>query len=475
VRRRPSESAREWAKLEARSRALESDNLVLGLTGRILAELMQLLLEGQGLASLVERLGLLVGNPVSVSDHLRQILASSPVGPSADPAWRKGASQLRSYRALLRDPTIGDLLRRQSEDRQSVVLPVVPGVGMEQRRIVVPILVGDDIIGYLTMLETEQPIKEFHAAVLQQGSLVLALELQKQRAALETELRLTSDFLRDLFGGDYADRGDIISRASFLGMDLLQPWFLLMLDVDDIDGLCAALKVDSPTYARRELLEILRKLLQVHSPEGMVVVHGESIVVFTPAPSDADSPGNDPGSLAEALRQELRDAQLGTTVSVALGGLCSSLEDFPSQYAAARRAMDIARSLGGEDQTLSLECLGIYSLLFRAEEPGELLRFADRLLDPIVTYDRERKTKLMTTLDTYLGESGAFRKTARKLFIHLNTLRGRLERIEQTCNLDLRDARTRFNLQLALEVYRVARGVSSGSAEQPSADEDTSD
>lgn len=41
--------------------------------------------------------------------------------------------------------------------------------------------------------------------------------------------------------------------------------------------------------------------------------------------------------------------------------------------------------------------------------------------------------------------------------MHINTLRNRLQRIAQLCDLDLRDSKTRLNLQIALEVYRLAQ------------------
>ena len=466
-----SQSAVEWAKLEARSRALESENQVLGLAGQVLSELTQLVAAGQDLAALVDRLALLIGNPISVSDQLRQVLACSPVGPSVDPAWRRGARQLRTPRALLRDPTIDEFFRRQQADMQPAVLLQVPAIGLEQRRVVVPILSGDQLLGYLIMLEAEQPIKEFHPTVLQKGALVLALELQKQRANLETEIRLTSEFLSDLFSDDHTDPGNIVRRASFLGMDLLGPWSLVVLDVDDIVGLCKAVQEENPTSARQELVAVLRKRIQGNLPGTILVVHGESIVAFTPVATDPDENDGEPHDLAELLRQEVLDSRLGTTATATDGGIATQLEDFGRRYSKARRTIDVARSLGVEDRTLSPGGLGVYDLLFRADEPNELLRFADRLLEPLVRYDSERNTKLMTTLEAYLNENGAFRKTSRKLFVHLNTLRGRLERIEQTSGIDLSDAKTRFNLQLALEVYRVAQKIEAPSPEQPAPEE----
>jgi DNA-binding PucR family transcriptional regulator len=143
------------------------------------------------------------------------------------------------------------------------------------------------------------------------------------------------------------------------------------------------------------------------------------------------------------------------TVSIASGGVCSGIDAFPVRYAEARRALDVVRSLGRADQTVTLEELGLYGILFRREDQTELRRFAHRMIDPLLAYDARRGTDLVGTLDAYLDGSGALRKTARRLGIHLNTLRGRLERIGQLCGIDLDDATTRLNLQLALKIARL--------------------
>jgi DNA-binding PucR family transcriptional regulator len=123
----------------------------------------------------------------------------------------------------------------------------------------------------------------------------------------------------------------------------------------------------------------------------------------------------------------------------------------------AVRALDVNRSLGRANQTLSLDDFGFYALLHNQNNPAELLQFADRTLGVLVAYDARRNTSLLQTLDAYLDENGAFRRTAARLDVHLNTLRGRLERIREVCQVDLSKAKVRLGLQVALEIYRHAR------------------
>ena len=81
--------------------------------------------------------------------------------------------------------------------------------------------------------------------------------------------------------------------------------------------------------------------------------------------------------------------------------------------------------------------------------------------------DEKHGTKLLETLEVYLSENGALRKTARRLFVHVSTLRGRLDRVEHLCDLDLRNAKARLNLQISMEVYRMAKGIGAVSQTYP--------
>ena len=60
-------------------------------------------------------------------------------------------------------------------------------------------------------------------------------------------------------------------------------------------------------------------------------------------------------------------------------------------------------------------------------------------LSLLVEYDRRRGTQLLDTLEGYLDHRGNVVGTSRALFIHPNTLRQRLDRIQHEAGIDLDD------------------------------------
>ena len=67
---------------------------------------------------------------------------------------------------------------------------------------------------------------------------------------------------------------------------------------------------------------------------------------------------------------------------------------------------------------------------------------------------RERRTQLVDTLERYLRDRRSIATTARALYVHPNTLRQRLSRIEELSGLDLA-AEELLSLELAVKLMRL--------------------
>jgi PucR family transcriptional regulator, purine catabolism regulatory protein len=81
--------------------------------------------------------------------------------------------------------------------------------------------------------------------------------------------------------------------------------------------------------------------------------------------------------------------------------------------------------------------LGVYTYLARhalAEVPPD--RYTNAV-DRLAQYDARRRAELVRTLELYLREGRRISTTARGLYIHPNTLRQRLDRIQKVSGLDL--------------------------------------
>ena len=126
--------------------------------------------------------------------------------------------------------------------------------------------------------------------------------------------------------------------------------------------------------------------------------------------------------------------------------------DLDASFLEARRALAIGRWRSGPEALTVFDDLGLDRLLAAVPE-GELAAFRGSVLGPLEAYDAERGTDLVGTLDTFLATRNAA-ATARRLYLHYNTVKNRLSRIEELLGPYLEDADRTLALALALRLRR---------------------
>ena len=123
-------------------------------------------------------------------------------------------------------------------------------------------------------------------------------------------------------------------------------------------------------------------------------------------------------------------------------------------YREARDATKIAGALLTGGGAIAYSELGAYRYLVHIapdDAPHDRMRGA---VDLLIAYDRKRRTALLDTLERYLAERRSVIESARALYIHPNTLRQRLARIEELTGLAL-DQDDLLSLELAIKLARL--------------------
>ena len=156
----------------------------------------------------------------------------------------------------------------------------------------------------------------------------------------------------------------------------------------------------------------------------------------------------------EEVVRACRDLGRRRGAAIGLSELHSSGADSARAYRQALDATMIGRALLGDGGAIGYAEVGAYRYLVHiaAENaPHDRMRAAvDRLID----YDARRRTALLDTLERYLAERRSVIESARELFIHPNTLRQRLARIEDLTGLKL-DEDDLLSLELAIKLARL--------------------
>jgi DNA-binding PucR family transcriptional regulator len=181
-------------------------------------------------------------------------------------------------------------------------------------------------------------------------------------------------------------------------------------------------------------------------------------VVYAVLPTTADrdasrraARGAAEGFLARVERQ-LRDELL-----VSIGGQAQDVSAVPRSRRDADRVLlvlrgfegDAAREIGEVDE-LQMQVLLLRLAQLAEEDPASL----EGPLATMVDHDAQHGTHFVETLRAYLDAFGDVAVAARSLGIHHNTLRYRLQKLQQIPGVDLGDPELRLAMQLQLRLSR---------------------
>ncbi|HEU5332003.1 MAG TPA: PucR family transcriptional regulator ligand-binding domain-containing protein [Actinocrinis sp.] len=187
----------------------------------------------------------------------------------------------------------------------------------------------------------------------------------------------------------------------------------------------------------------------VDPPEAAAPDEASDTDVSPITPSLAAGPAPD----AAGLRARLTALAPGLgrdRVAIGISDRITQTADLTGAIEEARLAMRLAMrrpgllEIAGHDELAS-------HLVLLAHVPDDLRRgYRERLLGPLRVYDARHHSQLEQTLDRFLACSASWSRCAQELHIHVNTLRYRIDKINQLTGRDLGRLDHQVDFYLAL-------------------------
>ncbi len=297
---------------------------------------------------------------------------------------------------------------------------------------------GDAVEGYLVVEGTDrsEPIREM---AVEQAATSFALHLAMRGNAEEVEHRLRGSLIDELLDSPSVDLELLSRRVTRFGHELAT--LTVAIAVSPLQG--PELAADRSTFIY--LARTVRSGLERCGCEAIIAPRSGSVLALL-----ADGSELGLREIGERLVEQAR-AWTGIEVAVGISRRSPDPAGLAQAVREAQQALQAARALPGRPAVALAGELELRQLLLAAPRTDEVRRAAERLLAPL-REGSARGGELVVTLAAYLESVGQLETTARRLGVHVNTLRHRVMRIEKLLGRDLRDAGTRVDLQLALEL-----------------------
>lgn len=424
-----------WAQLTALLRSL----LAEGDIGPAEPETLGGLPSGD-LFAVANAVGALLDAPVTIEDRSSRVLAFSGRQDEADASRVEtiiGRQVPERYARMLTEAGVFRQLYR--EHRPVVVNPADLGADtVSKQRVAIAVRAGDEVLGSIWAAMDGEVTPE-RAATLYDASKLVALHLLRVRAGADVQRRLRTDLVSTALEGGAGAR-DALSRLGLAGRRVVV--LALGLQHDPDAGAASELDRVADAFAAH---------LSASVADAAVAVVGGIAYGLFPAPGGTNAEAEErAGRLAEEFVERMGAR---TTAVVAVGGVASDLGPLTVARATATRVLRVLRDGLAQRRVARLSDVHTESLLVELRDLAAAR--GDQPVGPIAAlleYDARNDADLTETLAAYLAALGDVRAAAAALFIHPNTLRYRLRRLEEVSGLDLADPDQRFAAMLQLRI-----------------------
>lgn len=271
---------------------------------------------------------------------------------------------------------------------------------------------------------SDDPLEEHHALLVEQSLAGISLDLARGQSVREASRVRVDELLDEVAEG----------RASASMVERV----LTRLHADPsrrVQVLC----LRAPrTVAQGSLCSTTEDLVVGRGHPSLVGRHGGDVVALVPA--------DDTGT-GEALAVALQERGWG---SIVIG---RSTPKAPTEQLAAglREARTAASSsIAPTHGVHDVSSIGVEGMLASLREGPGARTFVEQVLGPVVRYDRDEGTELVTSLRTYLEHGCRPGPAADELTVHRHTLGYRLERVHELTGRDPKDGANLLEFTLAL-------------------------
>lgn len=318
--------------------------------------------------------------------------------------------------------------------------------------LVFPIKITKKVEGYVVVWDTKN-LSEIDLIAVEHAVTVSALQIHKLKAITEAGRRFKDDLINILLKGDSLASFNAKKRSLELGWKLGTHNLVIVITI-----------LNTKVYREgwmevQHLYEIVNRLLLKHNlgtvPFG--VDRSDRIVILLSRDEHESIPilASD---LAEKIREEIiKDKSVKLKVGIGIGGHRQHIKDIPESFEEGCIASKVALLNKSPVSFAEYGQLGIFVLLNELRDQRVTEGFLRDTIRPVEEYDREYGSELLTTLESFLENDGNYRRTAKALYMHHNTIRYRISLIENISKIDLANPGDKLKMYAAVKLFKLAQ------------------
>lgn len=304
--------------------------------------------------------------------------------------------------------------------------------------ICVPITVDDQIKAYFVVVEATGLIDYFDEFALRIGFLLLQSIYEQILVAQSMGDTGFEKFVCDIISGNLTKEASILKRAEEIGLNPTDQYYMVLMQP-------RAENIHLLQY-KDTFKEIVNSSMS-HVDTRMAMIDDHCCIFLLPFDETRPKDQNVDAVLesTKIYKKRLSRKMKGIDMVFALSDLSDSLLNFKRSFHRCLQTFQVGQLLFPDRTTLRYSDLGAFAWLKIQEDELEVIA-----KDLQVLLKNPKYAEHLEILKAYLENKMNYSLTAKQLFLHINTVRKKIEEVHDLVDFDIDDPLYRLKLEVLL-------------------------
>lgn len=212
---------------------------------------------------------------------------------------------------------------------------------------------------------------------------------------------------------------------------------------------------DTVEYNREEICQVIRNCFLEYGIDTMLSCFGNNFIgIF----QKVDKTNKKLSMIYENIKYHIYKKYPKSKVYLGIGRTYDGLEYLKESFKEASRCIIFAERMNKKSSILYFDDMGFFQLLFEIGKTKLVEDYINNTIGSIIKYDDKNNTELLQTLKVYIENNCSILHTSEQLHTHRNTIKYRIQRVEEITDKSIEDFMTRLefmNAILCMEINKI--------------------
>ena len=282
----------------------------------------------------------------------------------------------------------------------------------------------------------------------QTSSMAIEIQYYMVRMIMNNENsqnNLFEKIIKDIYYGTVEDEKLRMKRSYYMGYNLQQKHI----------GVSVAVLSENGKYISLDqaIADVFQAVFEGYAgKEILALVQAHSLICLLPF--DADEERKFPNVCEKAIKK-IKQRYPDVYIVIGIGQEKENVNCFKESICEAEKIVEVMRRRKQYDQVRIYHEMYTFLLLYQVRREPNAALLCQKLFNPLWEYDKHYGSNLFGVLKIYFEEGRNTVQTAKKMFMHRNTLLYQLNKIEELTGLDLKNSDDEFECRMGYYLLEI--------------------